>query len=263
MLERFTVDVLAEHVATQLLEGEPTPKLVHRFFRKGRRDGKRALDHASVSKLLQDAVQLAASSLVEELVRAQNQTEQRIADLQAEVDAHDELIKPHVPSGSSTFESPGPDTTSETDSGPSAVADVADSSQRLLDALAKKKSLKVARLKEAEAAEVKAREAAKKTALDLAEEKATAARAEIPRLQQHLKSLPAEFSQRFESMKHTGEILWSRYCNGFVLGESKRGSRSSDVETPAGALNFTTPPPLQTTTSDGTASADAATTPGE
>lgn len=238
MLERFTVDVLAEHVATQLLEGEPTPKLAHRFFRKGRRDGKKAYDHASMSKLLTDAVHLAGSTLAEELTSARRTATLRIAECEAAIEKHAVLL--------AAPELPAPEDYSGPPSGESDRTENRDSAQLLADALETRKALRTRKEADARAAEARAKQQARISALEGAEAAATQARGEMSKLERELVDLPGEYTQRFESIKHTGELLWSRYCNGFVQGEGRRGSRASDVTSPGGRLDFETPNALLT-----------------
>lgn len=236
MLERFTVDVLAENVATQLIEGEPTPKLAHRFFRKGRRDGKRAYDHASVSKLLTDAVHLAGSTLAENLTSARRAATLRIAECEAAIEKHATMGDAPAPEEAPT-EAERPDPLSST-------SDHRDSAHVLTEALAARKNLGARRQTEAIVSEARAKRRARVDALEAAESAATQAREEVGKLRGELSELPEEYKQRFESIKHTGELLWARYCNGFVQGEGRRGSRASDVAMPTGSLRFETPPAL-------------------
>ena len=233
MLERFTVDVLAEHVATHLLEGEPTPKLAHRFFRKGRRDGKKAYAHASMSKLLTDAVHLAGSTLAEELTSARRDTALRIAECDAAIEKHSMMdASPEVPA---------PEVDSTAPVATSTGTANRDSTQLLVDALETRKALRARKEADARTAEARAKQRARASAFYAAEAAATQARGEKSKLERDLVDLPGTYKQRFESIKHTGELLWSRYCNGFVQGEGRRGSRASDVPSPRGRLDFVTP----------------------
>ncbi len=236
MLERFTVDVLAEHVATQLLEGEPTPKLAHRFFRKGRRDGRRAYDHASVSKLLTDAVHLAGSTLVEELTAARRDAKRRIAECEAAIEAHGSM--------GAAPAAPAPEAESSSGSTQPTSGATLDSAQLLLDALQTRNALRARREADARSADARSKHAARVAALEAAESAAIQAKGDIAKIERELTELPEHFRQRFESIKHTGEMLWSRYCNGFVQGEGRRGSRASDVQAPSGGLDFVTPAAL-------------------
>lgn len=236
MLERFTVDILAGTVLTQLLEGEPTPKLSHRFFRKGRRDGKRAYDHASVAKLLSDAVQLAGSTLVEELTTVRRTANGRVTDCEAAIQIHRAMLA----AGDVLASEPpmAPATSSSSGVQPGRSTELLDS------ALVARRVIQARKAADGVTAEARANYRARATALEAAQSAATQAAAEIAKINSDLLRLPDEYRQRFESIKHTGELLWSRYCNGFVQGERRRGSRASGVRTPGGTLKLATPAAL-------------------
>ncbi len=208
MLERFTIDIVAEQVASLLLEGEPTPKLAHRFFRKGRRDGRRDFAHASLSQLLQEAVSLAGSSLSEEFVSQRRQLRTRIAELEAATHLPAEHAKPEFPIGDD-LEHRVPDE--------SAV----DSDELLRRALEARRRYQERRSRhDAMVASAERRDAARQ------------ALSEVAQLNARQEDLLAEYVQRFESIAYTGRLLWSRYCNGFVQGCTRRGSRGPGVKTP-------------------------------
>ena len=61
ILPRFTRDVIAQAVHTQIAQGDVTPKLLFRFYRAGRRDGRRGTDPAITRNIIADAVDSACS----------------------------------------------------------------------------------------------------------------------------------------------------------------------------------------------------------
>lgn len=233
----FTVDIVAKHVSTQLLEGEPSAGLLNRFFRKGRRDGRRALPHGSVAKLLGDAVGLAGSSLCEELTRQEAEALQRMAQLRAAQSAYQQLLADQAHfddalAGDAAEEGVGPSSSTGDDwASP-------ESSRALTQALQSRERLRGLRRAGHLAA-------ARAEGLRSAQDAASRADLELPGLQARVEELPEQYLQRFESIRHAGELLWARYCNGFAQGNSRRGSRESGVARPAGPLDFELPSALR------------------
>lgn len=237
MLERFTVDMVADHVATQMLEGDPSPKLAHRFFRKGRRDGRHAFDHLSIRMLVRDAVNLASSELSEEFVRVRHELESRRQELILQERHFLEQAEP--PSEApSTDPEPVQDPAPATDTG-------ASSDEILVNALRNRYRLRnQAAARQRRDEERQSRDSADQ-ARSAAADAALAARREIATLETRLDQLATEFLQRFETIAHTGQLLWSRYCNGFEQGKERRGSRESDVQAPDDLLEFPVPQSLR------------------
>lgn len=240
MLERLTVDILAGNVLNQLLEGEPTPKLAHRFFRKGRRDGTKAYDHGSVAKFLADAVQLAGSTLSEELTTLRRTANSRIAECEAVIEIH----RATVAAGDVPASEPPTAHVAAASTSAHSAAPPGRSMPLLDNALEVRRAIQARKAADDFAAEARARHQARLGAMEAARSATTRAAAEISKINSDLLRLPDEYRQRFESIRHTGELLWSRYCNGFVQGERRRGSRASGVRTPAGTLELTTPAAL-------------------
>jgi hypothetical protein len=219
MLERFTIDIIAEEVATRLVSGDPTAKLSHRFFRKGRRDGKKDLAPDGVARLLQEAVALAGSGLAEDYVARRERIGVRIAELDAVMTLGSSDIE--VPEHGAAEIWPG-------GGGPEAVTVGADTSTsaRLQVALVARRRLSTANERKRKALEA---------------ERATV---ETARLRTELEELTAVFAQQFESAEHAGQMLWARFCNGFSQGLRHRGSRGAKTKLPQQPLSFDPPQAL-------------------
>jgi hypothetical protein len=226
MLERFTIDVLADEVVSTLLEGEPNARMGYLFFRKGRRDGRRQFSHESVSRLLRTAVAVAGSTLGEEFTERAASMRARIAQLsQSHInDAADgrEPVEAVPPAQAESVP--------EHEALSSGTGSLAMSTAVLTEALSTRRRLREEQLRRDREAAAAARAAA-----------AEQARLELIELQSKLAELGHIYSQRFESMKETGELFWSRYCNGFTQGQARRGSRSSDLKASSERLDCPDP----------------------
>lgn len=236
MLERFTVDIVADKVLTVLLQGEPTPKLAHRFFRKGRRDGKKAFNPDSLRKLIEDVVHLAGSQLAVELTTARRELHNQIAQLHSDIDNYNAMLEANPPSDEPIVDLEPLGGREDTQK---------DSSQVLIDALDSRRKLALRRHQEAINDRIRSTAEAKAAALDAAQQAAVSARGQLPKLRRLLVGLPEEYSQRFETIRHTGEMLWSRYCNGFVQGFQGRSNGEADFELPSGRIDFEIPQTLK------------------
>jgi hypothetical protein len=219
MLEKFTIDMLAEKVSVQLQRGQVSSKLARSFFRKGRRDGKGSLDYNSLGGLLLDSVGLAGSYLCQEMLTRRQTVELRIVELNAVREGQSAAISRDQPSG---------DAGSMNDQGSDGRDGHSDAA--LLVALKARQRMR------SEQARTDALDAARRAQDDLSQADAL------------LHGLVTEYRQRFEGAAHAGQILWSRYCNGFEQGHAKRGSRDCDVDPPIAALDFVRPPLLREVT---------------
>ena len=63
MITRFTRDSLARVVHTEIAQGSVQPKLLFRFYRSGRRDGRRSTDTTITRNIITDAVHSASSHI--------------------------------------------------------------------------------------------------------------------------------------------------------------------------------------------------------
>lgn len=214
MFERWTVDAIAGEVERQLQVAELSPKLLRRFYKQGRRHGKRSTIPEPTQTLIINAVDIATSKIAEEFVREAQQLRSSIAaadarlgtPLKAPVDVPSPTSEPRTINQPKTG---GADLTS-------ALTGVRES---------KEQSLRQARL---------AQHAAKEEELvTLGQQRSVAERA--------LLDLPARYRQSVESCHETGELLWSRYRSGYADGASRRGPSESGTA-PSQDIRFDDPP---------------------
>lgn len=223
---RFTVDILSNHVGDQLLTGEPSARLGYRFFRKGRRDGKKNYDHESVGRLLREAVRLAAEKLADEMARRRAEISHRIATLESSLQRTPATVsEPSVPTT--------PDSSDhENVRGPSL-----------------NRALKVRARALGKAAQLE-QEAARKAAEEVLQQ----VQDELEQQRTALNGLPAAFGPRASGIVHSGQVLWTRYCNGFEQGDTRRRRRrrykpaDGEVAAPEHDVVFTLPTVLNAQT---------------
>lgn len=224
MWEKLTVDVIVDEVDLRLLDGDRKSKLSYRFFRKGRRDGKRDIDPSSVGELVRKAVSLGGSTLTEAFLCEHRGITGKIAERR--VLTRSPLVRASagavaaIEEGAQGPGNPGvrgrPQPTPAHD---------------LQFALAQRRC----------AREAHDRQDHERAILE-AHSSAHQASADIAQLQTHLQVLDAEYLQRFYSVAHTGQILWYRYVNGYAQGHTHRRGR---FQPPSEGLLFDEPPLLQ------------------
>lgn len=216
MWEKWTVDIIAERIPDQLLEARPTAKLAHRFFRKGRRDGRRSYPHESVNRLITDAVSVAGSKIAEAYLaeRARLQ-EQLTAAEEQERAARTELQR------QPTTSAPNQDTDR---------APAEDQGGALAVALASRRRASMVRAQQLAAEERRRQEAAAAQAVQ--ERGAVAAR---------LENVRDPYLQKWVSVQATGQLLWTRYCNGYATGAARREAPDDETMPPTTAIEFTPP----------------------
>lgn len=232
MLERFTVDVIVDEIDRQVKGANPNAKLSHRFFRKGRRDGKRQLPADSMRAFVTEAVGLATSKLGQEHLAATEAARRQLAALEAR---RDQLVAalakaPDPPAAQESEPSSGGAPFSENQPGPLIKG------ERLDDAMA---ALRAKRKEQAIIARG-AQRAQDEAELEQVELQLAAAEDELERA-------PERFRQIVASAHQVGKLLWARYCVGFDGGKAKRG-RPDDAEMgPSPAIDFPYPESLERT----------------
>jgi hypothetical protein len=226
VFERRTIDILAERVHSELLIGHVSAKLVYRFFRKGRRDGQKALGFDAVQALVRDAVGLAGHQIAEDYLRARRTIEIRRAELNQVVTALGYLEHPDL--------EPADD-----DKAQKTVPPVP---QNREEALAGWRGTKERRVAEQRLAAKRAVQA-----------QVWGAKLEVARLEADLVEQRDEAMRRCELARHGAAMLWDRYCNGFEQGIKRRGSRPPMRFQPTPELHVVLPLSLTYSSSSGAA----------
>lgn len=239
MLHLFTVDLIADEVSRELLGGTPSRRLLHRFFRKGRRDGKRAHDPATVALLIRESVNLAAAGLCADYVAHRDELVRELVHLEVVAARSPQPPPMEAPSASdpkdflpAATDLNLPHAGSGHPGDGDAILRAALVRRRMLRAERKKVRLEI----ELEARNAAALEASQRAvhqveeAIELRVEKMGAAH-----------RMRAQFVERFNAIAFGGSLLWARYCNGFEQGHTGRRSRGSVVQPPREPLGFDVP----------------------
>lgn len=234
MLERFTVDSVAAEIENQIKQARPVPKLARRFYKKGRRDGRRLVPDVSMRRFTTEAVALASSKIAEEYLDVNAQIEAKINTAKG-VKKQMQVRQDTKQAGSSSGGTGAVDDVpaGAASSGPAVIGNPAD-----LDAAIE--GLKAGRAA-ADAARVRAEQEATVKALEEAER-------DISQGQNDLESAKDRYRQLVESCLSTGRLLWSRYCIGYSMGKSRRGDPHADNPEPELNIELHVPAVLAPTT---------------
>jgi len=234
MFERFTVDAVAAEISRQVKGASPSPKVVHKFFRKGRRDGKKQLPHLTMESFVTEAVEIATSKLAEEFLQARQSLTNQLSRLKAERTQAEADLGQTSSAAEDSAEGVNPGAAS------GAGADLDASLQ----------AHKAARKAKEQAAKDAERKTKEHELADTKQEQAV--------LETDLAELPSRYQQLVESAHHTGQLFWARYCNGYVVGLASRGAPDDENDSPSEELEFDTPEVLRTNPAETTTPEPAA-----
>lgn len=240
MIDFFPLDVIADEIANHLRAGQPSKRLMRRFFKAGRRNGKVGQDPLTVALLIREAVNLASTTLCLEYVDRRTAVFQALARLSA-ADAVDQTPFSSANSpwelGQEPLEAVTPPLSSTT-------VHSSDGDAELREALVRRRALAARRRARKINIDVERRA----HATTAAREQAVRVRAEACQRQAELiastHELRAQYLEQFNAIAYGGSLLWARYCTGFEEGYSVRRSRGSAVRPPRDALVFDIPPVL-------------------
>lgn len=213
MLERWTVDAIAGEIGRQLQSAEVAPQLVRRFYKQGKRHGKRSIISEPAQTLIVNAIDIATSKIAEQFVAEAQRLRASVAAADARLATPlPPPVEPAAPEEAAAISSPGT-------RGPD-----------LSGALTGVRHRKIEETRRA----AHAQHAAKQEELaGVAQSRAVA--------QQALRDLPSHYRQAVESCHEAGELLWSRYRSGYVEGASRRGP-SDAGSAPPQSISFDAPP---------------------
>jgi len=217
VLERFTVDSIADEIERQVKGARPSAKMTRRFYWKGKRDGRRHLASEPISAYLAEAVGIATSKIGQEHLEAAEGLERQLSQLRGEtarltsvVDRSGAAVEAAPVAG----ESSGPEITAPGER----TLNGAENLEGALD------QLRIHR-----AATERAR---REAALAQGEAALDEARARVESIERELADLPRRFRQLIDSCHRTGRFLWARYCSGYEIGRSRRSSPDDEATGP-------------------------------
>lgn len=246
MFGRFTVEVIGHEVADQLFKANPSRRLMHRLFRKGRRDGKKVHDHKSVAALVSYAVDLATSRLCEEYVSRRDAAARDLTQLRADLrkaEADVQALREREALLKDFNTSDGDDATS--DLVHDSVLHDSDTDALLRSALIRRRELRSRKRNIARRLNLKENLEELQTELLTAQASVLAAEDAITANVDAAQPLRDQYRERSWAVAQAGGLLWSRYCNGFDQGYTRRRSRGSSVRPPLAQMAFELPPLLR------------------
>lgn len=97
MLERYTVESLAGTILSELKDGRVSPRMLRRFRRQGKRDGRRSRSHVPTRDLIVHAVGVATSKICEEYVTRVESTRGSLAALESDATRTKEILTQATP----------------------------------------------------------------------------------------------------------------------------------------------------------------------
>lgn len=103
MLEKYSVESLAGTILSDLRDGRVSPRMLRRFRRQGKRDGRRSRSHVPTRDLIVHAVGVATSKICEEYVTRVESTRGSLAALESDATRTNEIVAqataPAMPGG--------------------------------------------------------------------------------------------------------------------------------------------------------------------
>jgi hypothetical protein len=225
MIERFNIDVIADAILAQMMSGAPHAKLPHRFFRKGRRDGRRQLSPVPVAAVIQSSVKVATSRVEEAYLDARRKLVTEIATIESQIKILDEELA--------------------TDEGTAAIDRTGDHSSgghvpsEAMSPEGSEPEVRRTPLEQAVIAANAARataEAAAKERDRLAKregwvEERSAARTRVEGLKTELDELDDRFETQQQTCREVGRFLYTRYVSGYEYGQTRLLRRVKDRTT--------------------------------
>lgn len=207
MLERWTVDSLADEIDSQFKGADPTPKLLRRFFHLGLRHGKQDLPPRAIQFFIENAVEIATSKLGEEYIDEKQAAGLQEAGLRARRKSLSEWEEDHA-----DVEILAPTATKLGGAlrGPNLSG--------ALEALNRQRRA--------------AQEAERDAEADQRRDELQQLDQQLATLEEQLEELPEKYRQVIESCHETGELIWSRYRTGYIRGTSKRGEPEEGDDLP-------------------------------
>ena len=93
MFERWTVDGITSEIERQVQGAAPSPRMVRRFYKQGRKHGRRKIDPMTFRGFIVNCVDLAAAELNRQYRVEQRDLSTRLARLEATQQIHTSGLK--------------------------------------------------------------------------------------------------------------------------------------------------------------------------
>ena len=172
----------------QLARGEADPRILRRFYRKGKRDGRRRRKSAAIAEFIKGAVAASASTIAEEYLQERRRIESALSEAA-------ETAKAKTNQASQTVSAPLVN---------AVTGEAGTAIKHAVDAFNVERKRKHDELVEREG------EALKKEVTDLEAKAAT--------LEAQRDELAGHYLQRVNTAHEIGETIWGRYATGYEVG---------------------------------------------
>jgi hypothetical protein len=224
MIERWTVDSLAGEIEQAVKAARPYPKMSKRWFRRGKRDGKRELDWQPPEAFLREAIQLATSKIAEDHLALVEGLKGQIAGLSAKKAQLEAALAEF-----SARQEANRAVAAAAKGGGAEDLSVAGTRRPIGD-----KARLAGAVDELKGARAEAERRALQAELDQVSEHLDAAEKALARA-------PDLFRQRVFSTQGMGSLLWASFCRGYEKGQSRRGATDDDAKGPDTEIEFEVP----------------------
>jgi len=230
MIERWTIDSIADEIESQFKGADPQKKLLRRFYNEGKRHGRKGMPAKPMANFLANAVEVATSKITQDFLEAEQQVEASLAAM----NARQEMLKEDLgeDGGAGAGTEAGADATG---GGSGLGADVG--GPDLTGSLARLKAARASREKAAE-------DARRRGEQEQMAEELEGLGQQLALADQQLEGLSEQYRQMIESCHETGELMWTRYVLGYNLGTAKRGAPDGDDDGPDPDIEFEYPDAL-------------------
>lgn len=264
MIEKWTIDSLADEIEPQFMHADPHRKLVRRFFTEGKRHGRKGMPSERTRRFLERAIAVAAERIAQEYIETKVPLEMRVAGIGArieslqarcnrltELDAEDG--RPH--DGGDAGHGGEPDAPAPTSPGdPTSALEVAEAARRgtlrraapvpdMSSALDRAREARARRTAEREREEVEERRKLRAVERDRIETEIRDLHVELGVTVRQIEELPRPYVQRVASCHAAGEVMWARFRSGH-RARSRPTDGNGDIEEPAAELEVRWPPAL-------------------
>jgi len=215
MLSSRSIDTLAEAIADQIEPGQLTSVLLRRFFRAGRRVGRKRRPAESYAKFVEDGVDRAVAAHMERFVERRTMLTIEVGRVDAEISVAREEISERT------------ERLERSTASPPMAPDPLDDPTGRVHALALKRHF------ESLDRERRALAESERRVLELTQNRAS--------VDGELVELGHAFSERINGSYRAGQMVWDRFCMGFEAGRNSRGRPDFEGDSPLRDLDFRRP----------------------
>ena len=220
----WNVSVVAQEIDSQIKGARPNPKLLQRFYRDGKKHGKKNISSSPMYEFIKNVVEIATSKISEDYLAEQQQNQNQLAGMKkrlSRLEGPDHGGTGVLGSDAGNGPAEGiavSDTEAATETDPQPVAGSDMSSE-------------LARLKATRAqSAARQREEQARSELEQKRSEIHELSQQIATIEQDLEGSLSRYRQLLESCQQTGELFWSRYRQGYSEKAPPGDELLADIE---------------------------------